>query len=127
MPQQIFEAGDCFEPAAEMETGVRTRRRLGAAIAGPRAGFADAKQALDTLARELGLVLRFVGLAKDKSAPFIDGRGCVIFASPVQSAIRNLESEMQWGVLGEIHPAVLESFGVTQPTALFEVDLSIIR
>jgi phenylalanyl-tRNA synthetase beta subunit len=51
----------------------------------------------------------------------------MIFASPAQSAICNLKSEMQWGVLGEVHPAVLESFGITQPTALFEVDLSIIR
>ncbi|MCX6843415.1 MAG: phenylalanine--tRNA ligase subunit beta [candidate division WOR-3 bacterium] len=126
MPQQIFEAGDCFEPAAEMETGVRTRRRLGVAIAGPRAGFADAKQALDTLARELGLSLRLTVMAKDKSAPFIDGRCGVIFASPVQSGIGNLKSEIQWGVLGEVHPSVLESFGITQPTALFEIDLSLI-
>jgi phenylalanyl-tRNA synthetase beta chain len=124
MPQQIFEAGDCFEPAAEMETGVRTRRKLGAAIAGPRAGFADAKQALDALARELGRELRFEPF---ECPTFIAGRCGMIFASPAQSAICNLKSEMQWGVLGEVHPAVLESFGITQPTALFEVDLSMIR
>jgi phenylalanyl-tRNA synthetase beta subunit len=33
---------------------------------------------------------------------------------------------MQWGVLGEVHPAVLESFGITQPTALLEIDLSVL-
>ena len=123
MPQQIFEAGDCFEPAAEMETGVRTRRKLGVAIAGPRAGFADAKQALDALARELGWELRFEPL---ECPTFIAGRCGATFASPAQSAISGLKSEMRWGVLGEVHPSVLESFGITQPTALFEIDLSLI-
>jgi phenylalanyl-tRNA synthetase beta chain len=126
MPQQVFEAGDCFELSEVMETGVRTRRKLAAAIAGPKTGYTDAKQTLDTLARELGLGLRFVGMDKTRSAPFIDGRCAVIFASPAQSAICNLKSEMQWGVLGEVHPAVLESFGITQPTALLEIDLSVL-
>jgi len=117
MPQQIFEAGDCFEPAAEMETGVRTRRKLGAAIAGPRAGFADAKQALDALARELGRELRFEPF---ECPTFIVGRCARVF-------VRAADRETMWGVLGEVHPAVLESFGITQPTALFEVDLSIIE
>jgi phenylalanyl-tRNA synthetase beta chain len=126
MPQQVFEAGDCFELSGEMETGVCTRRKLAAAIAGPRVGYTDAKQALDALARELGLGLRFVGMDKDKSAPFIDGRCAVVFTSFAQSAIYNLQSETPWGVLGEVHPAVLESFGITQPTALLEIDLSVL-
>ena len=124
MPQQIFEAGDCFELSEEMETGVHTRRKLAAAIAGPRVGYTDAKQMLDALSRELGLGLRFVGMDKDKSAPFIGGRCAVVFTSPAQSAIYNLQSEMPWGVLGEVHPEVLGRFGILQPTALYEVDLS---
>jgi phenylalanyl-tRNA synthetase beta chain len=116
MPQQVFEAGDCFEPAAEMETGVRTRRKLGAGIAGPKAGFADAKQALDALARELGRELRFEPL---ECPTFIAGRCARVF-------VRAADRETVWGALGEVHPAVLESFGITQPTALFEVDLSMI-
>ncbi len=126
MPQQVFEAGDCFELSEGMETGVRTRRKLAAAIAGPKIGYTEAKQALDALGRELGLGLRFVGMDKTRSAPFIDGRCAVIFAAPAQFAICNLKSEMQWGVLGEVHPAVLESFGITQPTALLEIDLSVL-
>jgi len=124
MPQPIFEAGDCFEPAAEAETGVRTRRKVGVAIAGPRAGFAEAKQALDTLARELGQELRF---EPSECPTFIAGRCAVVLASPTQPATGNLKSEVRWGLLGEVHPAVLESFGITQPTALFEVDISLIE
>jgi phenylalanyl-tRNA synthetase beta chain len=126
MPQQIFEAGDCFELSVEMETGVRTRRKLAAGIAGPRVGYTDAKQALDALSRELGLGLRFVGMDKDKSAPFIGGRCAVVFTSPAQSATYNLRSEIPWGMLGEVHPEVLGRFGITQPTVLFEVDLSVL-
>ena len=116
MPQQVFEAGDCFEAAAEMETGVRTRRKLAAAIAGPKIGYTDAKQTLDALARELGRDLRFEPLG---SPTFIPGRCARVF-------VRDNESELVWGVLGEVHPAVLESFGITQPTALLEIDLSVL-
>jgi phenylalanyl-tRNA synthetase beta chain len=121
MPQTIFEAGDCFTLDSVLETGVRTRRKLAAGIAGPRAGFADAKQALDALAREFGCDLRFEPL---ECPTFIPGRCARAFVRAGESAICNLKSEMRWGVLGEVHPAALESFGVTQPTALFEVDLS---
>lgn len=117
MPQQIFEAGDCFEAAPEMETGVRTRRKLGVAIAGPRAGFADAKQALDALARELGRELKFEPM---ECPTFIVGRCARV-------SVRTADRMTAWGVLGEVHPSVLESFGITQPTALFEIDLSLIR
>lgn len=123
MPQHIFEAGDCFELSPEMETGVRTRRKLAAGIAGPKAGYTDAKQMLDALAREFGLDPRFVPF---ESPTFIPGRCARVFVQAGQSAICNLESEMQWGVLGEVHPEVLGKFGVTQPTALFEVDLSVL-
>ncbi|HTW92479.1 MAG TPA: phenylalanine--tRNA ligase subunit beta [bacterium] len=115
MPQSIFEAGDCFELESAEETGVRTRRRLAAAIAGPRAGYTDAKQALDALAREFGRDARFEPF---ESPTFIPGRSARVF-------IRAGSGETIWGVLGEVHPAVLESFGITQPTSLLEVDLSI--
>lgn len=116
MPQQVFEAGDCFGVSGGMETGVRTRRKLAAGIAGPKVGYTDAKQALDALAREFGRDLRFEPL---ESPTFIPGRCARVF---VQAAGR----EAVWGLLGEVHPAVLESFGITQPTALLEIDLSVL-
>ena len=116
MPQSIFEAGDCFEVAPAEETGVRTRRKLAAGIAGPRVGYTDAKQTLDALARELGCDLRIEPFA---SPTFIPGRCARVFA-------RIDGREAYWGVLGEVHPAVLESFGVNQPAVLLEVDLSVL-
>ena len=116
MPQCIFEAGDCFELDSAEETGVRTQRRLAAGIAGPKVGYTDAKQVLDALAREFGRDLRFGPL---ESPTFIPGRCARVFA-------RAADREVIWGALGEVHPAVMESFGITQPTALFDVDLSVL-
>jgi len=115
MPQVVFEAGDCFELAADAETGVMTRRKLAAGIAGPKAGYTDAKQTLEALAREFGLELRFEAA---EQAPFIPGRCGRVFAKGTP--------EHEWGLVGEVHPEVLGRFGITQPVALFEVDLSVL-
>jgi phenylalanyl-tRNA synthetase beta subunit len=63
-----------------------------------------------------GRDLRFEPL---DSPTFISGRCARVFA-------RVGDRENVWGVIGEVHPAALESFGITQPTALFEVDLSVL-
>jgi len=110
MPQCIFEVGDCFSLDPAEETGVRTERRLAAAVAGPKAGFADVRAWCEALARELGLA---VGFRPTEHPTFISGR---VAAVRVGNADR--------GVVGEIHPAVLEAFGLSQPVALFEVNLS---
>lgn len=103
MPQHIFEIGDVFEPDGQAETGVRGRRRVGIAMAGPRTGFADIKAVVEALGHELDSKLEF----RAQSLPFgIDGRG---------AAAGN------WGVLGEVHPEVLERFGITQPVAVAEL------
>jgi phenylalanyl-tRNA synthetase beta chain len=116
MPQQIFEAGDCFGLDPEAETGIRTTRKLGAGIAGPRAGYADARAALEALARELGLECEFAPL---ESPEFIPGRSA-------QVTIQLKGNPVEWGRVGEIHPEVLEGFGITQPVSVFEVDLSVL-
>lgn len=111
MPQTIFEIGDCFALADGAENGVRTCRRVAAAIAGPRAGFAEAKSVLEALARELGVELAFRAVERPE---FIAGRcaGCVA-------------GDRDRGVLGEIHPEVLEAFAIGQPVAIFEFELTL--
>lgn len=113
MPQLIFEVGDCCELAADAETGIRTTRKLGAGIAGPKAGYADARATCEALARELGLGCRFEPL---EAAEFISGRGARVMAT------KN-GAEFEWGRAGEIHPEVLGNFGINQPVSVFEVDL----
>jgi len=114
MPQQIFEVGDCCEPAPSAETGVRTVRKLGAAIAGPRAGFADARAVTDALAREFDLVVRYA----DSGHPcFIPGRAADVIC-------RKNGRDLAWGVLGEAHPEVLAAWGIGQPVALLELGVA---
>ncbi len=114
MPQHIFEVGDCFALDDKTETGVRTERRLAASTAGPKAGFADARAWCEALARELGGKVVFVST---EHSAFIPGR--VAAAQLVCD-----QSVVNWGIVGEIHPAVLEAFGLGQPVATFEVNLS---
>ena len=113
MPQSIFETGDCFAPDPAAETGTRVIRKLGAGMAGLRAGFAEARSALEALARELGLTPDFRPL---ESAEFIPGRAAEVL-------VRRGEVLVPWGRLGEIHPETLEGFGITQPVSVFEVEL----
>ncbi len=109
MPQLIFEIGDCFDPDPGAETGVRTERHLAASVAGPKAGFADVRAWCEALARELGLTVTF----KPTEHPvFIPGRVAAVCGAG------------DWGIVGEVRPAVLEAFGLTQPVAMFEVKLS---
>uniref|UniRef100_A0A7C4CCL9 phenylalanine--tRNA ligase n=1 Tax=candidate division WOR-3 bacterium TaxID=2052148 RepID=A0A7C4CCL9_UNCW3 len=103
MPQHIFEIGDVFEPDGAVETGVRGLRRVGIAMAGPKAGFAEIKAVVEALGHELGIEAGFRAAA----LPFgIDGR-CAEAGT--------------WGVVGEVHPAVLERFGIAQPVAVAEL------
>ncbi len=110
MPQCIFEVGDCFNLDPAEENGVRTERRLAASITGPKAGFADVRAWCEALARELGLEVSF---RPTEHPTFIPGRVAAVRAG-----------NEDWGVVGEIHPAVLEAFGLSQPVAMFEVTLS---
>jgi len=113
MPQSTFETGDCFVPDPAAETGTRVIRKLGAGMAGPRTGFAEARSALEALAREMGLLTEFRPL---ESAEFIPGRAAEVF-------VRRGGAMATWGRLGEVNPETLEGFGITQPVSVFEVEL----
>ncbi|MFO7639149.1 MAG: phenylalanine--tRNA ligase subunit beta [bacterium] len=117
MPQSIFEAGDAFALDETQETGVRTSRRVAAGMTGPEAGYSDARRAAETLARELGVEPVF---AAGEHPAFIPGRCARIL-------VRRGGGMAPAGLLGEIHPQVLESFGLAQPVAVFELDLSLLE
>lgn len=115
-PQALFEAGDCFVLDQDAETGVRCRRKLAVGLAGPRAGFADARQLSDTLSRELDTVVSYEAA---EHPAFIPGRCARVFC-------RRGGSRLEWGVMGEVHPEVLERFGLAQPVVLLELTLDVL-
>ncbi len=113
MPQAVFEVGECFVPDQKAETGVRSRRKLAAGICGPRAGFVDVRQLADTLLRELDLAGSFEPY---EHPTFISGRCARVY-------FRRAGKNLEWGLLGEVHPEVLMRFGLGQPVALLEIEL----
>jgi phenylalanyl-tRNA synthetase beta chain len=110
MPQQVFEIGDVSVVDPDFETGARNVRKVTCGITGPRAGYADMRSFTEALLRELDALPEFV---PEGHPTFIDGRAAAV----------RVEGRAV-GLLGEVHPGVLSSFGLVQPAALLEIDLS---
>lgn len=105
MPQKIFEVGH----AAILEGGKPLeQRKLAAAICDPKASFSEMRSFVECIAFELGLEIEIGPL--ESHPTFIKGRAAEIVAGgrPV-------------GIFGEIHPQVLNNFGIEQPVAAFEM------
>ncbi len=109
-PQKIFEIGDIFAIEPQAETGVRSWRHLGFGIAEARTGFAELRQVLEALFREMD---RDLNLTPADRMPFIAGRSAAII-SPAGVVL---------GYGGEIHPEILERLGIGVPVVLADVKL----
>jgi len=110
LPQQIFEVGDCcfLDPGAE--TGAREERHAGAAMIGARIGYADIRAVAEALAREMGAGL---DIRPGQGPGFIPGR---------VAALHNAAGQ-RIGTMGEVHPQVLEHYGLRHPVAALELSL----
>ncbi len=112
-PQKLFEAGEVVLPDSKAETNASTVKKLCMVASHKDANLAEAKSALDALFRELGKTL----LVEETDAPFLaPGRAAKVSAKGEKG--RRLS-----GVLGELHPAVLEKFKIEMPVAAFEIFL----
>ena len=114
LPQKLFEVGDVTHLDAGVETGAREIRRAAAVSIHNRAGFAEARSLAGALIREMGWRLQAVAA----DMPFyLPGRCARILAEKDGR-------EHDVGHFGEIHPEVLEHFGLTYPVAAVEVDVA---
>ncbi|MFH1144066.1 MAG: phenylalanine--tRNA ligase subunit beta, partial [Candidatus Eisenbacteria bacterium] len=113
LPQRIFEVGEVTRLDARAETGAGDRHSLGCGIVSPRAGFEEAKAIAEALLREFG---RRVELRACSEAPFLPGRAAEAWTSAPSLCLR----------FGEIHPEVLERFGIQNPTIVLEGDLGVL-
>lgn len=109
-PQNIFETGTVFKLNKEGETGVKEDCRVGVVLCSKQANFTTIKQVFDALMNALDLKY---DLKEAEHESFIPGRVARI----------RIDSK---GVayLGEIHPKVLENFGLEMPVAGFELNLT---
>ncbi|MFH1471214.1 MAG: phenylalanine--tRNA ligase subunit beta, partial [Candidatus Micrarchaeota archaeon] len=102
MPQKIFEIGDSYLAG-------KRELRLAAAIAKAKASFSEMKSVAEALALESGIKLEF----RDESHPsLIQGRSVGAYINGQKR-----------GLMGEIHPEVLNSFGIEEPVLVLEFSL----
>jgi len=109
-PHRLFEAGDVAIPDDTHELGSRTETVLGAVVAHAGAHFSEIHSCLDVLFYYLG---KEYNLEPVQHPSFLDGRAgrIVVAGQPI-------------GVIGEVHPEVLERWQITVPVVSFDVNLS---
>lgn len=108
MPLRFFELDNVAELSTQAETGTREDRTIAFVEMGKDAGYASTRSRLDALLRELGIR----GSYQVWTHPsFVAGRVARFVSS---------EGEVQ-AVLGELHPQVLNRFGLGFPVAVAEM------
>jgi phenylalanyl-tRNA synthetase beta chain len=106
-PQRVFEFGDVLFPDEHYENKTRQETHLCAALTHSRATFTEIKSVLDKLCAELGISAEVKPVVNQS---FIEGRCGEIIVN-----------KKQIGIIGELHPQVLENFGLENPVATFEI------
>jgi phenylalanyl-tRNA synthetase beta chain len=111
-PQKVFELGTVTVLDERAETRTRDVHTLAAIISHANASFTETKSTLDALLMNLGVQWQ---IRETEHPSFIEGRvGTVIV------------NRIEVGLLGEIHPKVLETWTLENPVAAFELNMDTI-
>lgn len=134
-PHRLFEAGEVGVWDREQNLASRTEQRLAALLVHDKAGLSELQGALHQLLRSFGL--SFVTSGAERAGAdatyelqvrahpsFIPGRATWIRGRVTRQG-RTREEEL--GLLGELHPEVLERWGIYFPAVAFEVRLDALR
>ena len=108
-PHRLFEVGEIAVPDPDAELGSMTVMALGALIAHANANFSEIHSHVDLLLYYLNVPYTLESLAHPS---FLDGRAGQI-----------LVGGRRVGMIGELHPEVLEQWQVGMPAVAFEVNL----
>lgn len=108
-PHRIFEVGEVAVPSPEEELGSRTLMMLGVLIAHASANFSEAHSCLDLLMYYLD---QPYSLEAVPHPSFLEGR-----------AGRIVVDGAAVGLIGELHPDVLERWQIGMPTVAFELQV----
>jgi phenylalanyl-tRNA synthetase beta chain len=126
-PHRVFEVGDCVVLDERAETRTRTLRQICMAATDTKVGYQDLASVLDALLRNLGIVYKLqscsckvesrIPPAQEKQGfslcpHYIDGRATEIIAG-----------ENSIGTIGEIHPQVLNNWGLGKPVTALELSV----
>lgn len=108
-PQNIFEIGRIFFANKKKETNIEEKEHLAIAFCHDKTDFTEIRQALDALFSALGIEY---AIKESEHGSFIRGRIGTILCQ-----------REEIGIIGEISPAVLTSWGLLMPAAMLELDL----
>ncbi len=109
-PQNLFEVSDVVWLNSKTETGCERRLHVAAVSSHATANFTEIKSAAEALLANMNL--RNWKITTVNHPSFIEGRAASI----------NVRKK-KIGVVGEVHPAVLNNFELENPTAAFEIDI----
>jgi len=107
MPYRIFEIGDVFKV---LKGKVMENKHMAFVSEHSKADFAEAKSAVIAMLFSIGIEASF---EQSSDSSFITGRCAAIVIK-----------DKEVGIIGEIHPAVLNNFGIEEPVIGCEIDLS---
>jgi len=109
-PIGIFEVGDVAWIDEKVENKAKGDRRLAAAIASTEITLVDGLVKLNALIKTLGLRVSYLDRRHDS---FIEGRCGSVLVNGIEV-----------GIIGEIHPEVLNNFNISVPVVAFEISLN---
>ena len=117
-PHKIFEVGEVVIRHDSENHGWATRSTLTGLLAHAEANFSEMGSYLAHLQYVMFWNIR---IRTNHFPIFIPGRSGEIVAcsEPGRSV-----TEMPVGMIGEVHPEILDRWGIKMPTVLFELDLS---
>jgi len=112
-PQKIFEIGQSIQRGENQTQPIQETRKLAAVTIHANAGFTEIRSFLDAVAENEGRSFQI----KVKEHPsFLSGRCGAIIS----------KDGTEVGILGEVNPRVIKSWGLNLPVAAFEIELSAI-
>ena len=108
-PQRVYEVGDCSIWNPSLPNLVKDVRKLACVSVHSQANFTEIKSVLEPLMMNLGLQF---GLKPVNHPSFLEGRvGSILIG------------DQEVGVIGEVHPQVIENWNLENPVAAMELDL----
>lgn len=109
-PQRIFEIGPCISRGENQARPIQEGQKLAAVSIHATAGFTEIRSSFDALTNNEGLSFKI----RDKEHPsFLPGRCGAIVASDWREV----------GIIGEVNPRVIRSWGLNLPAAALEIEL----
>jgi phenylalanyl-tRNA synthetase beta chain len=111
-PHKIFEVGDVVIVDETQESRTKTLKKVACAIADKKSSYEDISSVADAFLSYFGARHRYV---KTSHKSFIPGRVAKVLAC-----------ERAIGIIGEIHPYVLNNWGIEKPVSAFELDVGML-